>query len=109
MLSIPTSRPWRFLWDVDRGSLTSRLDELAKRRRVGRQVPPPVRDSAEARHVVLARYYAEGRVSSPEFFEQKVEPLLKACVSPRWLRGFSRSALGERLRQCERAAWRRLR
>lgn len=85
MLTTPIFRPWRSLWDAHLSDVTPKLDELAKQRQKGRQVPPLVHDCNDMKLVLLALHHAKGRVSSSEFIEQKIEPLLKACVWPRWL------------------------
>lgn len=43
MLTTPIFRPWRPLWDAHLSDVTPKLDELARQRQKGRQVPPPVR------------------------------------------------------------------
>lgn len=85
MLTIPIFRPWRPLWDAQLPDATRQLDELAKERQPGRQVPPPVHDWSDAQRVLRAVQLAGGRVSSYEFMQQKIEPLLRVCVWPRWL------------------------
>jgi hypothetical protein len=85
MLTIPIFRPWRPIWDAQLADATRRLDELAKERQKGRQTPPLVHDWSDVQRVVLAAHLAEGRVSSIKFMQEKIEPLLKACVWPRWL------------------------
>lgn len=85
MLTTPMFRPWRPLWDVQLSGITPRLDQLANRRQKGRQVPPLVHDPFDVKLILLALHHAEGRVTSSKFFEHKIEPLLKACVWPRWL------------------------
>ncbi|QCQ22144.1 hypothetical protein [Desulfoglaeba alkanexedens] len=85
MLTTPIFRPWRPLWDAQLADATRQLDELAKERQKGRQVPPPVHDWSDAQRVLLAAHLAKGRVSSVKFMQDKIEPLLKACVWPRWL------------------------
>ena len=85
MLTTPIFRPWRPIWDAQLADATRRLDELAKERRKGRQAPPPVHDWSDVQRVLLAAHLAKGRVSSIKFMQEKIEPLLKACVWPRWL------------------------
>ncbi len=83
MLRVPVFRPWRPIWDVQLGGTTRKLDELAAKRNRGRQVPPPIQDFSEVHRILIALHLSEGRVSSAKF--EKIEPLLRACVCPRWL------------------------
>jgi hypothetical protein len=85
MLTTPIFRPWRPLWDPQLADATRQLDELAKERQVGCQVPPSIQDCSDVLDIVQALHLAKNLVCSSEFFEQKIEPLLKACVWPRWL------------------------
>jgi hypothetical protein len=85
MLTTPVFRPWRPIWDAQLGDATRRADELAKERQKGRHTPPRLVDSSDVGRIVLALQLAEGRVSSSEFLQEKIEPLLITCVWPRWL------------------------
>lgn len=85
MLTTPVFGPWRTIWDATLADATRRLDELAKERQKGRQAPPPVHDWSDAQRVLVAVNSARGRVSSVKFMQEKIEPLLKACVWSRWL------------------------
>ena len=85
MLTIPIFRPWRPIWDAQLSDATCRLDELAKERQKGRQTPPRLGEPADVQRILCAVQLAGGRVSSSEFMQQKIEPLLSACVWPRWL------------------------
>jgi len=85
MLTTPLFRPWRPIWNAQLGDATRRADELANERQKGRHTPPRLVDSSEIGDIVLALQRAQGRVSSPEVMQEKIEPLLKACVWPRWL------------------------
>jgi hypothetical protein len=85
MLTTPIFRPWRPIWDAQLADATRRLDELAKERQKGRQAPPQVHDWSDVQRILLALHLARGRVSSIKFMREKIEPLLKACVWPRWL------------------------
>lgn len=85
MLTTPIFRPWRSLWDAHLPDLASKLDELVKQRQKGRQVPPRVHNWPDVELILLALHHSGGKVSSSEFIEQKIEPILKACVWPRWL------------------------
>src|SRR5439155_794611 len=49
------------------------------------QTPPPVHDWSDVQRVLLSAHLAKGRVSSVKFMQEKIEPLHKACVWPRWL------------------------
>ncbi|MGV7254552.1 hypothetical protein PJI20_10275 [Mycobacterium kansasii] len=85
MLSTPVFRPWRPIWDAELGDAARRADELAKERLKGRHIPPRLADPSGAERIVQALHLAGGRVSSSKFMREKIEPLLKACVWPRWL------------------------
>ena len=85
MLTTPIFRPWRPIWDAQLADVTQRLDELAKQRQKGRQAPPVVHDSSDFQRIVLAVQLAGGRVSSLRYMQEKIEPILRACVWPRWL------------------------
>lgn len=88
MLTTPIFRPWRPIWDAELGSATRRLDELAAERQKGRQTPPQAQrlvESSDVQRILLAVQLAGGRVSSSKFMQEKIEPLLRACVWPRWL------------------------
>jgi hypothetical protein len=85
MLTTPIFRPWRPIWDSQLADATQRLDELVEERQKGRQSPPPVQDWSDVQRVLLAGHLAKGRVSSIRFIQDKIEPLLRACVWPRWL------------------------
>jgi hypothetical protein len=85
MLTTPIFRPWRPIWDARLADATRRLDGLAKERQKGRQTPPPLHDPCDVQRVLLAMHLAKGRVSSIKFVQEKIEPLLKASVWPRWL------------------------
>lgn len=90
MLTTPVLRPWRPIWDAALGSATRRLDDLATERQKGRSSPPQVAPE-------VLRLVGEQRVQTvlrgpqlPEVRDfiqvmQEVEPLLRACVWPRWL------------------------
>lgn len=85
MLTAPVFRPWRPIWNAQLGDATSRLDELANERQKGRHTPPRLVDSSDVPRILRAVQLAGGRVSSSEFMQEKIEPLLRACVWPRWL------------------------
>lgn len=85
MLTKPIFRPWRPLWDASIPDATRRLDELVTQRQAGRQVPPVILDWSDAQPLLLALNMSKGRVSSSEFVDQKIKPILVACVWPRWL------------------------
>lgn len=85
MLTTPLFRPWRFLWDAHLADAARQLDDLARQRRNGRQTPPLIRDFSDVLTILRVLHFAEGRVASSEFVKQRIEPLLKACVWPRWL------------------------
>lgn len=85
MLTTPIFQPWRPLWDEHLADETRQLDELAKQRQNGRKVPPLIPDDADLQLLLHEVHSAEGRVSSTEFVTKNIEPLLKACVWPRWL------------------------
>ncbi len=85
MLTTPVFRPWRPIWDKKLGHITCRLDELAIKRQKGRSTPPRVTDWADVSRILHALQVSGGMVSSSRFIQEKVEPLLKACVWPRWL------------------------
>jgi hypothetical protein len=85
MLTTPVFRPWRPIWNAQLGDATLRADELAKERQKGRHTPPRLVDSSNVGRIVLALQLAGGRVSSSKFMQEKIEPLLRACVWPRWL------------------------
>lgn len=85
MLTTPIFQPWRPIWDAQLADATQRLDELARERQKGRQTPPPVSDYSDVQRILLALQLAGGRVSSSKFMQEKIEPLLRACVWPRWL------------------------
>jgi len=85
MLTTPVFRPWRPLWDAQLGDAPRRLDELAKERQKGRRTPPRLVESSDVPRILLAVQSARGRVSSSKFVQEKIEPLVKACVWPRWL------------------------
>lgn len=85
MLTTPIFQPWHPLWDEHLADETRQLDELAKQRQNGRKVPPLIPDDADLQLLLHAVHSSEGRVSSTEFVTKKIEPLLKACVWPRWL------------------------
>jgi hypothetical protein len=85
MLTTPVFRPWRPIWNAQLGDATRRADELANERRKGRHTPPRLVDSSDVGRIVLALQLAEGRVSSSKLMQDKIEPLLIACVWPRWL------------------------
>lgn len=90
MLTTPVFRPWRPIWDDALGSATRRLDDLATERQKGRSSPPQVTPE-------VLRLVGEQRVQTvlrgpqlPEVRDflqvmQEIEPLLRACVWPRWL------------------------
>lgn len=85
MLTIPIFGPWRPLWDAQLGDAALRLDELAEERQKGRHTPPRLVESSDVQRILLAVQLAEGRVSSSKFVQEKIEPLVRACVWPRWL------------------------
>jgi len=85
MLTTPVFRPWRPIWNAQLGDATCRLDELAKERQKGRRTPPRLVESSDVQRILLAVQLAGGRVSSYQFMQEKIEPLLRACVWPRWL------------------------
>lgn len=85
MLTTPIFRPWRPIWDAQLPEATKRMDGLVKERQKGRHVPPRIGDFSDVRRVLIAVQLAEGRVSSAKFIQEKIEPLLRACVWPRWL------------------------
>ena len=85
MLTTPVFRPWRPIWNAQLGDATCRVDELAEERQKGRHTPPRLVDSSGVEPDVLALHLTEGRVPSSEFMQEKIEPLLRACVWPRWL------------------------
>jgi hypothetical protein len=85
MLTTPVFRPWRPIWNAQLGDATRRADELADERQRGPHTPPWLVDSSNVGRIVLALQLAEGRVSFSEFMQEKIEPLLRACVWPRWL------------------------
>src|SRR6185295_12843456 len=72
-------------WNALLGDATRRADELANERQKGRQTPPRLVDSSQVGDMLLALHLAGGRVSSSKFMQEKIEPLLRACVWPRWL------------------------
>lgn len=90
MLTTPVFRPWRPIWDVALGVATRRLDELATERQKGRSEPPQVAPE-------VLRLIGAPRVQTvlrgprlpevPDFLQvmQEIDPLLRACVWPRWL------------------------
>jgi hypothetical protein len=90
MLSVPVFRPWRPIWDATLGSATRQLDELATERQKGRGSPPKVAPE-------VLRLIREDRVQAAlrgvrlpqvqDFLQvmKEIEPLLRACVWPRWL------------------------
>jgi hypothetical protein len=84
MLTTPVFRPWRPLW-AQLDDATQKLDELAAERNRGRQLPLPIQDPSDVRRIFTALQLSEGRVSSVKFVEGKIQPLLRACVWPRWL------------------------
>lgn len=85
MLTTPIFGPWRPIWDAELQSATHRLDELTAERQKGRQTPPRLIEPSDAQRILLAIHLARGRVSSSKFIQEKIEPLLRACVWPRWL------------------------
>jgi hypothetical protein len=85
MLTTPIFRPWRPVWDAQLGDVTRRVDELAEERQKGRQTPPSVGDPTDVALVLQALHLSQGRVSSIDFMKEKIEPLLRAYVWPRWL------------------------
>lgn len=85
MLTTPVFRPWRPIWDTTLGDATRRLDDLAKERQSGRQTPPQLVESSDVQRVLRAGQLSGWRVSSSKFMQEKIEPLLRACVWPRWL------------------------
>lgn len=85
MLTAPVFAPWRPIWDAQLGDATRRLDELAAERQKGRQTPPRLVESSDVQRVLLAGHFSGWRISSTQFMQQKIEPLLRACVWPRWL------------------------
>lgn len=85
MLTTPIFRAWRPIWDTELADATQRIDELVRERQKGRQAPPPVDNRSDVQRILLAVHLAEGRVSSSKFMQEKIEPLLRACVWPRWL------------------------
>lgn len=85
MLTTPIFGPWRPIWDAQLGYAAQRLDELAKERQKGRRNPPLVHHPSDVRRILLSVQLAEGRVHCSKFIQEKIEPLLRACVWPRWL------------------------
>jgi hypothetical protein len=90
MLTVPVFQPWRPIWDTALGSATRRLDELATERRKGRSSPPKV--APEVLQIIRedgVQAVLHGVQLPPvqAFLEvmQRIEPLLRACVWPRWL------------------------
>lgn len=90
MLTTPVFRPWRPIWDAGLGPATRRLDELATERQKGRSAPPQVAPEV-LRLIGGQRVQTALRGSRlPELRDflqvmQEIEPLLRACVWPRWL------------------------
>ncbi len=90
MLTTPVFRPWRPIWDAALGSATRRLDELATQRSKGRSAPPQV--TPEVLRLIGAQRVQTvlGGPRLPQVRDflqvmQEIEPLLRACVWPRWL------------------------
>lgn len=86
MLTTPIFRTWRPIWDTQFADAMQRLDELIKERQKGRQVPPKLQgDWSDIARALRAVKMAKGRVSTDKFIKEKIEPLIRACVWPRWL------------------------
>src|SRR5262249_14330525 len=90
MLTTPVFRPWRPIWDAALGSATGRLDELATERLKGRSTPPQV--APEVLRLIAAKRIQKvlrgRRLPDVRAFlqvMQQLEPLVRACVWPRWL------------------------
>lgn len=90
MLTVPVFRPLRPIWDAALGSATRRLDELATERNRGLCSPPQVAPE-------VLRLVGADRVQTvlrgprlpqlSDFLQvmRDIQPLLRACVWPRWL------------------------
>lgn len=85
MLNIPVFRPWRSIWDTQLSDKMTKLDAIAARRQRGRQRPPALEGLSDHTLVLAALNSSRARLDSPEILHQKIEPLLLACVWPRWL------------------------
>ncbi len=90
MLTVPVFGPWRPIWNTALGQETRRLDELATERNKGRIVPPLVGPDILRliRKPQIQTVLWEPRLLAVgDFLKtiQEIEPLLKACVWPRWL------------------------
>lgn len=85
MLTIPVFRPWRSIWDTQLSDKMTKLDAIAAQRQRGRQRPPALEGLSDHTLVLAALHFSRARLDSPEILHQKIEPLLLACVWPRWL------------------------
>lgn len=85
MLTIPVFRPWSSIWDTQLSDKMTKLNAIAAQRQRGRQRPPAIEDLSDHTLVLAALNFSQGRLNSPDMLYQKIEPLLLACVWPRWL------------------------
>jgi hypothetical protein len=90
MLTVPVFRMWRPIWDVELGSATLRLDELAAQRQRGRASPPALTPEVIRRvtfEPIKSLIHGERELPAGEAFVvlQQLRPLVEAAVWPRWL------------------------
>lgn len=96
MLATPLFAPWRPVWDAVCPELTRRVDKVVEQRRRSAQSPPSLRDRNDTAALLYALELAKGKLTSAAFLQEKIVPLLIACVWPRWL--LLESALDESAR-----------
>lgn len=85
MLTTPVFRPWRSIWDTQISDKMTKLDAIAAQRQRGRQSPPTLEDLSDQTLVLAALHFSRARLDSPGILHKKIEPVLLACVWPRWL------------------------